>query len=374
MSGVAIYSHLNEMVQQGATDIYLTVGAPPTLRILDNLHPLPQPHITEEDMMGMLDEIFSPRQKQEYEEDLELNMALDTGNGNRFRISVFHQRQKPAMVIRWITSKIPSFEELRVPKIMEKLVLEKRGLILICGITSSGKSTTLAAMVDYRNRTVGGHIITIEDPIEFYHEHKKGIITQREIGIDTASPHVALKNVLRQKPDVILVGEVRDAGVMELTIAAAETGHLCYATLHSSNAAQSIERIISLFRADRQSQARMALAMNLRAIIVQRLVRTVKGDMTLISEILLNEALIREHIVSGETNKIREIMAKSNTAGMMTFDQSLLAAYKSGLISEQTTVTEADTPADMKIKIMQYKVGMGDSNLMSDVDTPKLSL
>jgi twitching motility protein PilU len=257
---------------------------------------------------------------------------------------------------------------------MEKLVLEKRGLILVCGMTASGKSTTLASMADFRNRTVGGHIITIEDPIEFYHEHHKGIVTQREIGIDTVSHHVALKNALRQKPDVILVGEVRDAGIMELTIAAAETGHLCCATLHANNAPQAIERIISLFREGRQQQARMALAMNLRAVIVQRLVRGITGDMVLVPEVMLNEALIREHILSGETNKIREVMAKNNPAGMVTFDQSLLHYYKNGIISEQTALAEADVPADMKINIRQHKIGGKDGKNMAEIDTSGLSL
>jgi twitching motility protein PilU len=257
---------------------------------------------------------------------------------------------------------------------MESLALEKRGLVLICGVTSSGKSTTLASMVDFRNSMIGGHIITIEDPIEFYHEHKKAIITQREIDIDTVSHHVALKNALRQKPDVIMVGEVRDAGVMELTIAAAETGHLCYATLHASNAGQAIERIISLFRESRQQQCRVALAMNLRAIVVQRLVPTIKGGMTLVAEVMLNEALVREHIMSGDTDKIREVMAKNNTSGMITFDQSLFESYKNNLISEETAIAEADLPTNMKINIRQYLLSGKGTGAIPDIDTSKLSL
>jgi len=362
------------MVRRGATDLYLTIGAPPTLRITDALHPLSAAALKEEDMEGMLQRVLTPRQYHEFNSKMELNLALDRGGNGRFRINVLRQRQHSAMVIRRIISKIPDFEELRLPKIMESLALEKRGLVLVCGTTSSGKSTTLASMVDFRNRVVGGHIITIEDPIEFYHEHKKGIVTQREIDIDTVSHHVALKNSLRQKPDVIMVGEVRDAGVMELTIAAAETGHLCYATLHASNAAQAIERIISLFREGRQQQCRVALALNLRAIVVQRLVRTITGDMTLVSEVMLNEALVREHIMNGETGKIREVMAKNTTSGMITFDQSLFECYRGNLISEQTAIAEADLPTNMKINIQQHLMSGKGTGTIPDIDTSKLSL
>jgi twitching motility protein PilU len=229
-------------------------------------------------------------------------------------------------------------------------------------------------MVDYRNSTIGGHIVTIEDPVEFYHEHKKGLITQREVGIDTASYHIALKNALRQKPDVILVGEIRDPEVMEQAIAAAETGHLCYATLHTSNAPQAIDRIINFFPEERQQQVRIALAMNLRAIIAQRLVRTKDGGMVVTPEIMLNEALIKELILKGETMKIREIMANNNPIGMVTFDQTLLNHYKDGLITEETAIIEADLPTDMKMKIQQFKMADKGKGTMGDIDTSKLSL
>jgi twitching motility protein PilU len=362
------------MVRKGATDLYLTIGAPPTLRVADQLQAASAAAIQEEDMQAMLDKILTPRQRTEFNTHMELNLGLDRGRQGRFRINVLRQRQHSAMVIRRISGKIPGFEELHLPKILEKLVLEKRGLILVCGMTASGKSTTLASMVDFRNRTAGGHIITIEDPIEFYHEHQKGIVTQREIGIDTVSHHAALKNAMRQKPDVILVGEVRDAGIMELTVAAAETGHLCCATLHANNAGQAIERIISLFREARQGQARMALAMNLRAIIVQRLVRDIKGAMLLVPEVMLNEGLIREHILHGETNKIREVMAKNNPTGMVTFDQSLFNYYKNEIISEQTVIAESDVPADMKINIQQHKMSGKARGNMAEIDTSELSL
>jgi len=368
------------MVQKGASDLYLTVGAPPTLRIADNLLALSDVPIHEYDMREIMMKVLSPQQLAEFDASKELNMAMDTGagtgTGDRFRINFLRQRQHSAMVVRRIISKIPGFDELGLPQIMKSLVLEKRGLIFICGVTASGKSTTLASMVDFRNSTIGGHIITIEDPIEFYHEHKKGIVTQREIGIDTVSHHVAMKNVLRQKPDVILVGEVRDAGVMEMTIAAAETGHLCYATLHTKNAPQALERIVNLFREDRRQQIRMALAINLRAIVVQRLVSALNGGVVLVSEVLLNEALIRDLILNGETNKIHDVMSANNSVGMVTFEQAIFKSYVNGIISEQTALAEADVLTDMKIKIRQHKLtakGMGSGGI-PDIDTHELSL
>jgi twitching motility protein PilU len=373
LSGVAIYAYLNEMIEKSATDLYLTVGVRPTLRVKDELVFLGEQVLQEEDMQSILNEVLTSRQRREFDSNMELNLAFDMGKGGRFRINVFRQRQHTGMVIRRITSQIPSFEDLRLPKIMEKLSLEKRGLIMISGVTSSGKSTSLAAMVDYRNQNVGGHIITIEDPIEYYHEHKKGVITQREVGIDTDSYSIALKNALRQKPDVILVGEVRDGMVMEQTIAAAETGHLCLATIHTNNASQAIERIINFFPEDRQHQMRIALSMNLRAIISQRLVRSVDGGMVVALEILLNEALIRELILKGETTKIREVLANAGPAGMVTFDQSIFNLYKSGTISEKTAIDEADVQTDMKMRIQQHKLSQGPREL-TNIDTSKLSL
>jgi twitching motility protein PilU len=373
LSGVAIYAYLNEMIKREATDLYITVGVPPTLRVENELHPLGEQQLQEEDVQAMLNEVLTSRQRREFDANQELNLAFDMGKEGRFRVNVLRQRQHTAMVIRRITSEIPSFEKLRLPKLLESLVLEKRGLIMISGVTSSGKSTTLASMIDYRNRTVGGHIITIEDPIEYYHEHKKGVVTQREIGIDTASYQMALKNALRQKPDVILVGEIRDPDVMEQTITAAETGHLCLATIHTNNAPQAIERIINFFPEDRQQQIRIALSMNLRAIVSQRLVRTMKGDMCVALEILLNEALIKELILKGETVKIKEIMANNNPAGMVVFDQSLINLYKEGMISETTAIAEADIPADMKMKIQNIKIGSTSKGSVN-IDTSKLSL
>jgi len=378
MSSAIIYTWLTEMVARNATDIYITVGLPPMLRISDQPVPIEGASILqEEDIQSILSEVLTPRQKTEFETNMEFNFAMDMGKEGRFRVNVMRQRQHTGLVIRRITSKIPNFEDLKLPKIMEKLSLEKRGMILVVGVTSSGKSTTLAAMVDHRNSTVGGHIVTIEDPVEFYHEHKKGIITQREVGTDTGSFHIALKNALRQKPDVILVGEIRDPEVMEQAIAAAETGHLCYATLHTANAPQAVDRIINFFPEERHQQVRIALAMNLRAIIAQRLVRTVDGKMVVTPEIMLNEALIKELILKGDTNKVKDIMAQNNPIGMVTFDQSLFTHYKNGVITEETAVAEADLPTDMKMKIQQHKMtGAKDKGQvsMSSIDTSGLSL
>jgi len=375
LSNAVIYNYLNEMVRKEASDLYLTVGVPPTLRIEDKLVAINQEAMQEEDVQAVLMEILTPRQRLEFDTNMELNMALDLGQEGRFRINVMRQRQNPALVIRRITSKIPNFEQLYLPKIMEKLALEKRGLVLVCGVTSSGKSTLASALVDYRNAQVGGHIITIEDPVEFYHEHKLGIITQREVGIDTASYSVALKNALRQKPDVILVGEIRYQDVMIQAIAAAETGHTCYATLHTTNATQAIERIVGFFPEERHQQIRIALSMNLRAIIALRLVPAAKGGLVMAPEIMLNEALVKELILKGETNKIHDVMANNNTAGMVTFDQSLLGLFKKGIITAETAIAESDYSADMKIKIQQFKMTEKSSTPASlEIDTSRLSL
>lgn len=373
MSGAALYVYLTEMVKRQASDLYLTVGVPPTLRIDNELHGMGDAPLKEENIQEMLGEVLTSRQRREFDANMELNLAFDMGKEGRFRVNVMRQRQHTGMVIRRITSLIPTFSDLRLPKIFERLALEKRGLIMVSGVTSSGKSTSLAAMADYRNRTLAGHIITIEDPVEYYHEHKKGIVTQREVGIDTASYSIALKNALRQKPDVILVGEVRDAEVMEQTITAAETGHLCLATIHTNNASQAVERIINFFPEDRQQQIRIALSMNLRAIIAQRLVRTIQGDMVVALEILLNEALIKELILKGDTTKIRDVMANNNHTGMISFDQSIFKHYADGLISEQTAVLEADIQTDMKMRIQQHKLS-DKSKGLPNIDTSKLSL
>lgn len=378
-----MYSYLNEMVDRKATDLYLTVGVPPTLRHENELSPLTDKPLTDEDMDKILGEVLTSRQRREFETSYELNIAMDMSERGRFRVNVLRQRQHNAMVIRRITSDIPSFSELNLPQQMENFAMARRGLILVCGVTSSGKSTSLASMVDYRNTNQQGHIITIEDPVEYYHPHKKSIVTQREVGIDTAAYNVALKNALRQKPDVILIGEIRDAEVMEQAISAAETGHLCLATLHTNNASQAVERIINFFPEERHQQIRIALSMNLRAIVAQRLVAKKDSGLTLALEIMKNEALIKELILKGETGKIREVMEQNASAGMKVFDMSLLELYKKGIISDETAIMESDVPADMRMKIKQVNFSGGvsgsagennSSKGMSQIDTSRLSL
>lgn len=352
-----IYKHLNTMVERKASDLYLTVGVPPTLRHENEMMPLSDEPFTDEDMDRILGEVLTSRQRREFETNYELNIALDMASQGRFRVNVLRQRQHNAMVIRRITSDIPNFSQLNLPSSMEELAMSRRGLILICGVTSSGKSTSLASMVDYRNSRQQGHIITIEDPVEYYHHHKKSIVTQREVGIDTASYHVALKNALRQKPDVILIGEIRDAEVMEQAISAAETGHLCLATLHTNNASQAVERVINFFPEERHKQIRIALSMNLRAVVAQRLVQKKDSGLALAVEIMRNEALIKELILKGETGKIREVMSQNVSIGMKVFDQSLIELYKQGVITEETAIAESDVPADMRMQLRQVTPG-----------------
>lgn len=328
-----VLRYFQAMNERQASDLYLTVGFPPSLRIEGMLeHVRPEP-LTIDEVNEIIASILTNRQRRDFETHMELNTSLDVGRFGRFRVNCLRQRQFPALVLRRIVSKIPTFTELRLPAVLERLSLEKRGLILVTGMTGSGKSTTLASMIDYRNAHEEGHIVTIEDPIEYFHEHKKSVITQREVGVDTESYSVALKNVLRQRPDVILVGEIRDRTVMEQALMAADTGHLCLATLHTNNASQSIERIVNLFPEDYAAQIRMNLSNNLKGIISQRLVPSAKGGMALAIEIMLNQGLVRELIHKGEISKIKDVMEQNNQLGMCSFDQSLIRLYKEGLIT-----------------------------------------
>lgn len=357
MSAPVILDYFDFMNKKGASDLYLTVGFPPTLRIEDEFQSIREEVLTLDELNEMITSILTSRQRREFETNMELNTSLDVGKFGRFRVNVLKQRQSPALVIRRIISKIPSFEDLRLPRLLEKLAMEPRGLILVTGMTGSGKSTTLASMVDYRNERTEGHIITIEDPIEYFHEHKKSVITQREVGVDTDSYATALKNVLRQRPDVILVGEVRDREVMEQALMAAETGHLCLSTLHTTNSYQSIERIVNFFPEEYQHQIRLNLSLNLRAIVSQRLVPSTKGGLIVAIEVMLNQGLVRELIHKGEISKIKDVMEQNNNLGMCSFDQHFLKLYQEGMITEETAIAQADQPGDLKIKIQQIKLG-----------------
>lgn len=377
MNAPIIFSYLNAMVEHKASDMYLTVGFPPTLRGDKELIKLGAEALTPDDLNEILASILTTRQKRDFDVELELNTALDMGAHGRFRINAMRQRQFPALVIRRIVSEIPDFQTLRLPKILETLSMEKRGLILVTGMTGSGKSTTLASMIDLRNRQSSGHIITIEDPVEFFHEHKGCVVTQREVGVDTESFAMAMKNSLRQRPDVILVGEIRDREVMEQALAIAETGHLCLATIHTNNSYQAIERVVNLFPEDAHNQIRLNLSMNLKAIISQRLLPANGGGMAPAIEVLINQGLVRELILKGEIGKIHDVMEQNNSIGMSTFDQSLMRLYKDKLISEDTAISNSDKPSDMKIKVQQAKMiaeSKGSSNeALVGVDTSRMS-
>ncbi|MFA7275796.1 MAG: PilT/PilU family type 4a pilus ATPase [Pseudobdellovibrionaceae bacterium] len=351
-----IFKYLTEMTRRNATDLYLTVGFPPALRVDDRLEQIGSTVMDLGQMNDLLASVLTTRQRRDFELRMELNTAIDMGVHGRFRVNILQQRQQPALVIRRIVSKIPSFDDLRLPPVLSDLAMTKRGLILVTGMTGSGKSTTLASMIDYRNKNSQGHIITIEDPIEYYHEHKNCVVSQREIGVDTETYAIALKNALRQRPDVILVGEVRDREVMEQALTAAETGHLCLATLHTNNSAQAIERIVNFFPEDSHSQVRLNLATNLRAIISQRLVQAVNGKLTVALEILLNQGLVKELILEGKISKIFDVIEANHSNGMTSFDQSLISLVKQGVIAESVALNQSDMQSDMKIKLQKIKL------------------
>ena len=357
---------------KGATDLYITVGHPPTLRVENELFFIKREPMEAEDVREVVNSILSNRQLRYFETHMEMNMSIDMGSKGRFRVNIMRQRQMPALVIRRIFSKIPSFDELRLEPVLESLALENRGLILVTGITGSGKSTSLAAMIDKRNSQKSGHIITIEDPIEYFHSHKKSIVTQREVGVDTDSFSIALKNALRQRPDVILVGEIRDREVMEQALMVSETGHLCLATLHSSNSYQTIERIVGFFPKESYNQVRLNLSLNLRAIISQRLLPSVQGGMVVAMEIMLNEGHIRDLIHNGHLDKIKDVMEQNSKQGMLTFDMSLIRLYQEGLIDAPTAIQQADKPSDMKMKIQQ--VDLGEKGSLHRLDTSLLQI
>lgn len=340
----------------GASDMYITVGRHVMLRIEDELKPLEEyPVVTGNFISELLKDMLTERQLSEFNSYHEMNMSFGIFGIGRYRVNVLRQRSMPALVIRAIKNKIPAFETLGLPENIKELALNKRGIILLCGMTGSGKSTTLASMIDYRNTMTSGHIITIEDPVEYLYEHKKSIVTQREIGTDTDNYHIALKNALRQKPDVILIGEIRDRYVMEQALTAAETGHLCLSTIHANNAHQAIERVLNFFEDTQVTQTRMNLAMNIRGIIAQRLIPGINGKHVLAFEILLNEGYVRELILKGETHKIREVMAQNQSNGMVTFDQTLLRLFTEGKITENTAIQEADMTVDMDLQIRKIK-------------------
>jgi twitching motility protein PilU len=372
MSQSLLHQCLLDLVSRRGSDIYLTFGSPPMLRGDEGLSPLSETVLDDAALAEAVAAITTEAQRTEFEREREFNMALDLGATGRFRVNLLKQRQHTGLVIRRITTTIPTLEELHLPRLLGELCCEKRGLIIVVGGTGSGKSTSLAAMIDYRNRTDPGHIITVEDPIEYVHDHGKCLITQREVGVDTQSYDVALKNALRQKPDAILIGEIRDRVVMDHALNIAETGHLALATLHANNANQAIERIVNFFDHESQAQVLFNLSLNLRAILSQRLVRTRTGGRRAALEIMLNQGLIKELIRKGEVKEIKTIMAENAENGMRTFDQSLFDLWKAGDIDEDTALAESDSPGDLKIRLQKEKLGGGEG--LKSLDTSKFSL
>ena len=365
------------MQKRNASDLYLTVGRPPTARVDDEMINLADQNLSLDDINNILNAVLTSRQRREYEMHNELNNALDMGEYGRYRVNVMRQRQMPALVIRRIISKIPALSELNLPEVLANVAMSKRGLVLLTGMTGSGKSTTLASMIDKRNNTSEGHIITIEDPIEYFHTHKKSVVTQREVGVDTESYAVAMKNALRQRPDVILVGEIRDREVMEQALITTETGHLCLSTIHTNNSYQAIERIVNLFPEDYHNQVRLNLSMNLKAIVSQRLVPSLRGGVVPAVEIMINEGLVRELIIKGEIGKIKEVMEANRPLGMCSFDQSLLDLYNRKLITEETAIMNSDMPSDMKVKLKHANIKREDSlteSALQSLDTSIISL
>jgi twitching motility protein PilU len=343
--------YLRILVRNDGSDLYLTVDAPPAAKFQGALKPIEKKRLTREDLTQLANNVMNEEQRAAFEKKPEMNLALSIEGIGRFRINIYQQRNNVAMVIRNIKVEIPHIDDLGLPEVLKTVIMEKRGLIMFVGGTGSGKSTSLAALIDYRNRTSSGHIITIEDPVEYIHPHKKSIISQREVGVDTDSYEDALHNTLRQAPDVILIGEVRTEETMEHALTFAETGHLCLTTLHANNANQALDRIINFFAEERHNQLLLDLSLNIKAFISQRLVPTVDGKRVAAIEILLGRQLIRELIQKGDIGAIKEVMEKSEELGMQTFDGHLFKLYKQGIISFEAALSNADSPNNLQVRI-----------------------
>ena len=351
--------YLKFMVVKDASDLYLTTGAPPTARIQGMMTPVETMGMSPDRLREIALSLMDEQKRQIFQQNPEMNLAVSESGIGRFRVNIFMQRNQIGMVIRSIKTDIPQWEGLGLPPILTKLVMQKRGLVLFVGGTGSGKSTSLASLIDFRNCNSAGHIITIEDPIEFVHRHKKSIINQREVGMDTVSYAEALKNTLRQAPDVILIGEIRARETMEHAIAFAETGHLCLSTLHANNANQALDRIINFFPEEKRNQLLMDLSLNIRGIVSQRLIPTVDGKRAVAVEVLLGTPMICDLILKGEVHKIKEIMEKSENIGMQTFDGALYKLYKAGQITVEEALRNADSQNNLRLRISLEEKGGG---------------
>ena len=343
--------YLKLLAAKDGSDLYLLPNAPPSAKFQGMLTPIEKSTLSSIRTKEIAYELMNDEQRQEFERSPEMNLAISEPGIGRFRVNIYRQRNHPALVIRNIKTEIPNADQLGLPDILKKVVMLKRGLILFVGGTGSGKSTSLAALIDYRNANSGGHIITIEDPIEYIHPHKKSLVSQREVGVDTDSYELALKNTLRQAPDVILIGEIRDRETIKYALAFAETGHLAISTLHANNANQALDRIINFFPEERRNQLLTDLSLNVQAIVSQRLIPTVDGKRTAAIEILLGSPRIRELIHRGDVGTIKEVMEKSENAGMQTFDSCLIKLYQQGKISMEEAIRNADSQNNVKLRI-----------------------
>lgn len=343
--------YLTILAKNGGSDLFLSTGAPPCAKFHGKLKPLDKDPFTPGEIRDIAYEIMDDEQQKEFDQELEMNLAYAIPKVGRFRVNIFKQRNEISIVARNIVTDIPNVDSLGLPSVLKDVIMTKRGLVLFVGATGSGKSTSLAALIDHRNTNSSGHIITIEDPIEFIHRHKRSIVNQREIGVDTRSFHQALKNTLRQAPDVILIGEIRDRETMEHAIAFAETGHLCISTLHANNANQALDRIINFFPEERRNQLLLDLSLNLKCFVSQRLIPTLDGKRCAAIEILLGTPTVAQAIHKGEVESIKEIMAKSENLGMQTFDAALFKLYEEGKISFEDALKNADSSNNLRLRI-----------------------
>ena len=369
------YMHdlLRMMIQKDGSDLFITAGSVPSMKVDGKMTPLSNQSLSPQHTQVLVRSIMNDRQMAEFDATQECNFAISLPGVSRFRVNAFTQRGSVGVVLRVIRSDIPEFADLDLPPILKDVAMTTRGLVIFVGATGSGKSTSLAAMVGYRNENSKGHIITIEDPIEFIHNHRNCIVTQREIGVDTESYEIALKNTLRQAPDVILIGEIRDRETMDYAIAFAETGHLCLSTLHANSTNQALDRIINFFPEERRAQLLMDLSLNLKGIVSQRLIPRADGEGRVPAvEVMLNTPLMSDLIFKGHVHEIKELMAKSNELGMHTFDQALFDLYEAGMITYEDALRNADSLNDLRLRIKLESKSSKKEDLMSGLD--KLSV
>lgn len=363
---------LVKLFKGGGSDLFIIAGAAPSMRVHGKVKPMMDQALTAEHTLALAQSLMTEAERQEFKENKECNFAVNLPEVSRFRVNAMVQRGSAGMVVRIIPNDIPSFEDLRLPKVLQEVALTKRGLVIFVGGTGSGKSTSLASLIDYRNENTNGHIITIEDPVEFVHQHKGCLVTQREVGTDTDNFEIALKNTLRQAPDVILIGEIRDQRTMEHAIAFAETGHLCLATLHANNANQAFDRIVNFFPEQRHKQLLLDLSLNCKAFISQRLLPTPNGKGRRCAvEVLLNTPLMADLIQKGEIHEIKALMSKSKDQGMQTFDQALFDLLQENAITIEEAMRNADSVNDLRLRI---KLEGGTSSAVDDMITDSMSL